>query len=70
VDESCIDVSDDLWVVMVIIWRSRKDKPIGVIRSTYYFVSFFTCRTWNEINDIPRQFLNKKNIEIFLEYYQ
>ena len=47
--KSHIDIWDYSWMT-IISWRSRKDKPVRMVWSAYYSISFFAWKTWNGIN--------------------
>ena len=48
---SNVDVGDNSWMVVIVIKRPRKGKPVLMIRSTYNSVSFFVRITQNGVNE-------------------
>jgi len=51
IDKSNVDVGDNSWMVVIVIKRPRKGKPVQMIRSTYNSVSFFVRITQNGVNE-------------------
>ena len=51
VGEMCIDVHNDMRMVIVIVQWSGEGDPVRMIWSAYYAISFFVRETWYIANE-------------------
>ena len=68
VGEMCIDVHNDMRMVIVIVQWSGEGDPVRMIWSAYYAISFFVRETWYIANEWPGGFLDDKNVKIYISF--
>jgi len=63
--EIYVDIWNDIRVFIIIIWRSKKNDPVGMVGCSYYAIAIFVRETWYSMNKCLRRFLNENNIKVF-----
>ena len=65
-DKIDIDVWNNPWMIMFIRNQPEKGNPVWIVRNVYHFITLLIRKTQNSAYKQLREFLNKKNIKIFL----